>query len=107
VTRSVWEMKQHTQMAGAGLRFEDRLDGASNFCPWREHIGLVLEDNGLLEIAEGKVVAHIDPVQLAAHNKKDVKARRIIVDGVKGDIISHLFGKKTSKDVWEALVKLY
>jgi len=45
-------------MAIAGLRFEDRLDGASNLCPWRERIGLVLEENGLLEIVEGKVAAH-------------------------------------------------
>ena len=89
------------------LKVEDRLEGASNFCPWREHIGLVLEENGLLEIVEGKVAAHADPIQLASHNKKDVKAKSIIMDGVKDDIIPHLFGKKTMKDMWEALVKLY
>jgi hypothetical protein len=91
----------------AGLRYEDRLEGASNFSPWRERMALVLEEQGLWEIAEGKVAAPADPVQLAAHNKKDVKARRIIVDGVKDHIIPHLSGKKTTKDMWEALVKLY
>jgi len=50
-------------MASAGLRFEDRLNGASNFYPWRERIGLVLEENGLLEIVEGKVTATADPIQ--------------------------------------------
>jgi hypothetical protein len=70
-------------MASAGSRYEDRLDGASNFSPWREHIALVLEEQGLWEITEGKVAAPVDTVQLATHNKKDVKARRIIVDGVK------------------------
>jgi hypothetical protein len=94
-------------MASASLRFEDRLDGASNFCPWRERISLVLEENGLLEIVEGKVAAPADPVQLAAHTKKDVKAKRILVDGVKDHIIPHFSGKKTTKDMWEALVKLY
>jgi hypothetical protein len=94
-------------MASASLRFKDRLDGASNFCPWRERISLVLEENGLLEIVEGKVAAPANPVQRVAHNKKDVKARRIIVDGVKDHIIPHLSGKKTTKDMWEALVKLY
>jgi hypothetical protein len=93
-------------MASVGLRFEDRLDGASNFCPSRERIGSVLEDNGL-EIVKGKVAAPIDPMQLAAHTKKDVRARRILVDGVKDHIIPHLIGKKTTKDMWEALVKLY
>ena len=41
-------------MANAGLRFEDRLEGASNFSPWRECMDLVLEEQGLWEIAEGK-----------------------------------------------------
>jgi hypothetical protein len=59
------------------------------------------------EIVEGKVATPADPIQQAAHNKKDVKARRIIVDGVKDHIIPHLSGKKTTKDMWEALVKLY
>jgi hypothetical protein len=36
-----------------------------------------------------------------------VKERRIIIDGVKDHIIPHLSGKKTSKDMWEALTKLY
>jgi hypothetical protein len=36
-----------------------------------------------------------------------VKARRKIVDGIKDHIIPHLSGKKTAKDMWDALVKLY
>ena len=94
-------------MASAGLRFEDRLNGASNFYPWRERIGLVLEENGLLEIGEGKVEETTNLVKLATHNKKYGKAKRIIVNGVKEHIIPHLSGKKTTKDMWEALVKLY
>jgi hypothetical protein len=96
-------------MASAGLQIEDRLAGASNFCPWRERISLVLEENGLLEIAEGKLATLVDPVQLVAHTTKDVKARWILVDGVK-DHIPHLSSKKTATSMWEALfslVKIY
>jgi hypothetical protein len=93
-------------MANAGLRFEDKVEGASNFSPWREHIALVLEEQGLWEFVEGTIAALADPVQLAAHERKDVKARRIIIDGVKDCIIPHLSGKKTTKDMWEALTKL-
>jgi hypothetical protein len=53
------------------------------------------------------VAAPPDPIQLVAHAKKDVKAKRILVDGVKNHIIPHLFGKKTERKTWEALVKLY
>ena len=48
-----------------------------------------------------------DPVQLASHTKKDVKARRILVDGVKEHIVPYLSSKKLAKDLWKALVKLY
>jgi hypothetical protein len=41
-----------------------------------------------------------DPV---AHNLKDVKARRIILDGVKDHLIPHLSGKNSARDMWEAL----
>jgi hypothetical protein len=107
VSPKVWETEQQTQMVSAGLRFEGRLDGASNFCPWRERIGLVLEENGLLEIVEGKVATPTDAVQLVSHKKKNVKARRIIVNGVKDHNIPHLSGKNIAKDMWEALLKLY
>jgi hypothetical protein len=48
-----------------------------------------------------------DPTQLVVHLRKDVKERRIIIDGVKDHIIPHLSGKKTTKEMWESLTKLY
>jgi hypothetical protein len=54
----------------------------------------VLDENELLEFVEGKTIHPTDLAQLASHLKKDVKARRIIVDGVKHHIIPHLSGKK-------------
>jgi hypothetical protein len=81
-----------SEMANAGLRFEDRLEGASNFSPWRERIALVLEEQGLWEFVEGTPAPPTNLTQLAAHTRKDVKARRIIIDGVKDHIIPHLSG---------------
>jgi 2-phosphoglycerate kinase len=67
----------------------------------------VLEEQGLWEFVEGTPTPPTDPTQLAAHIRKDVKARRIIIDGVKDHIIPHLSGKKTTKEMWESLTKLY
>jgi hypothetical protein len=94
-------------MAATGLRFEDRLEGASNYSPWKERIALVLMENGIWEFADQKLTPPTDATQLADHNKKDVKARRIILDAVKDHVIPHLSGKKTTRDMWEALTKLY
>jgi hypothetical protein len=81
-------------MANAGLRLEDMLEGASNFSPWRERIALLLEEQGMWEFAEGTIVLPTNPTQQPAHLKRDVKARRIIIDGVKDHIIPHLVRKQ-------------
>jgi hypothetical protein len=34
-------------MAASGLRFEDRLDGVSNYSPWKKRIMLMLMENNI------------------------------------------------------------
>jgi hypothetical protein len=72
-------------MAVAGLRFEDRLDGASNFVPWKARVTLLLMENGLWDFANTIVTPSTDPKNLATHELKDVKSRQIILDAMKED----------------------
>jgi hypothetical protein len=51
-------------MAATGLRFEDRLEGASNFIPWKARVTLVLMENGLWEFANTIVTPPTDPKDL-------------------------------------------
>jgi uncharacterized membrane-anchored protein YjiN (DUF445 family) len=67
----------------------------------------VLEDQGLWEFVEGTPVPPSDLAQLGAHIRKDVKARRIIIDEVKDQIIPPLSRKKNAKEMWESLTKPY
>jgi len=48
-------------MASTSLRFEDRLDGASNFLSWKVRVTLLLEDNDLWDIVKAVVTPPIDP----------------------------------------------
>lgn len=89
------------------LRVEDKLDGASNFSPWKEQIMLILEVNDLLDLTKPIVTPPTVATQLAEHNKKDAKARILILDAVRDHIILQLSGKKSTKEMWEALTKLY
>jgi hypothetical protein len=84
-----------------------RTDWRALLTSWRECIALVLEEQGLWEFVEGTPLPPEDPAQLVAHIRKDVKARRIIIDGVKDHIIPHLSRKKTAKEIWESLTKQY
>jgi hypothetical protein len=94
-------------MASASLRFEDRLDGASNFLSWKVRVTLLLEENDLWDIVKDVVPSPTDPQQLAAHKKKEVKAKRMIMDAIKDHLIPHISEKKMTKEMFDALVSLY
>ena len=49
----------------------------------------------------------IDAVELPTFNKKDIKARRIILDVVKNHVIPHLTTKTHAHLMWVALTNLY
>ena len=74
---------------------EDKIDGAETFVPWKARILLVLEENELWDEVVKNTTAHpivvpdatVDPVGLVTFNKKDIKARRIILDAVKDHVI--------------------
>jgi hypothetical protein len=86
---------------------EDRLQGATNFWAWKARILLLLEKNDLKEYVESVVLSPNNPQELAAHKKKEVKAKRVLLDSVKDHLIPHIFEKKTAKDMYDALVGLY
>jgi hypothetical protein len=44
---------------------------------------------------------------LVAHNKREVKAKQMIMDAKKDHLIPHISEKKTAKEMFDALVSLY
>jgi hypothetical protein len=50
-----------------GLRFEDRLEGAGNFSPWKERIALLLEEHDLWDIVEKTVTIPTDAPKRIGH----------------------------------------
>jgi hypothetical protein len=68
----------------------------------------VLKENKLWSYV--RIVVHVpvhNPISLDLHEVKEAKAQRIILDGVKDHLIPHLAKKKTTKEMWDALTKLY
>ena len=95
----------------SGLRVEDRLDGVANFNPWKARIALILEENELWDIvvstATNPFTVPTDATLKIAFMKKDVKARRIILDAVRDHIIPHISGKDHAHQMWSSLTNLY
>jgi hypothetical protein len=96
-------------MSVAGLRVEDRLAGVGNWSPWKAIIVLILEELELWDIVSAPVALPpvTDPVLMAEFRKRNIKAKRTILDAVKDHIIPHVSGKAFAHEMWASLCKLY
>jgi hypothetical protein len=88
------------------LRVEHILDGASNFLSWKARLTLAFKEYYLWELVEKIVSPPTDPTTLESHSKKEIKARRVILDSMKDCLIPHLPEKKMTKEMFDALVGL-
>ena len=92
-----------------GLRLEYALEGISKQISWKERMEAVLKHNGLKEFIDKYVPKTdvADAANLDAWQKKAAKARRILLDGVQGHIVSSLHGKATPYAMWKVLTDLF
>lgn len=68
--------------------------GAENFGPWKERIMLLLEEVEVWGVVEATVQAPTDLAQLVEFNKKNVKAKRILLDAIKDHLFPHVSGMR-------------
>jgi hypothetical protein len=94
-------------MGETPLRIEDRLDGSSNFLSWKAGVTLELKEYDLWELVDKEVTPPTNLTTLYAHNKKEIKSERLVLDSMKDHIIPHLNEKKTTKEMFESLVILF
>ena len=94
-------------MAFNGLRLEYSLDGSSNYIAWKDCMEAVLEDNGLKDFIDQEVLKPTGAAELAKWKKCVARARRILLEEVRDQIISSLHGKETSLSMWKTLKDLY
>jgi hypothetical protein len=94
-------------MTTLSLRECDRLEGASNFTPWKYRLQMLLEEVELWVFVENKVIVPTNPAQLVDYKKKEAKEKKIILDLVKDYLIPHIAEKKMTKEMYDALIALY
>lgn len=80
----------------SGMRVENRLDGQVNFVAWKERVISVFEGAKVWDIVEKTVTIPIDATQLVEYKKKNVKAKKLILDGIKDHVIPHVRGKSNA-----------
>ena len=85
----------------------DKLEGVENFCAWKYRIALILEKNDLARFIKENVPEPVNVAAKAKHQKDTVRAKRIIADSIKDHLIPQMASKKTPKEMFDALTRLY
>ena len=85
------------------LRLEYALEGNSNFNTWKDHMSMVVDDNGFLKYVKTNIAkpGSVDAQNLAKWKKDVARDKRIILEGVRDHIVSKLHGKETPFATWK------
>lgn len=96
-------------MTSNGLRLEYALEDNSNFIAQKDHMEVVLDDNGLLEYVKTDIAKPqaSNAKNLAQWKKGVAKVRRIILEGVQYHIVSNIHGKETPYTMWKTLIDIF
>ena len=84
----------------AYIRYEDQLDGMSNYLLWKVRMTVVLKEKRIWIIASTVVTDH---VALDIHEVKEAKTQRLILDGIRDHLIPRVPTQKTAYDMWITL----
>jgi hypothetical protein len=84
----------------------EKLEGIDNFRAWKYRIGLILAENDLAKFIK-EVEEPEDVIEKAKHQKDSIRAQRIIADSIKDHPIPYVSSKKTPKQIFDSLSKLY
>ena len=88
-------------------KLEDKLEGIENFRAWKYRIGLILSENDLTKYIKEEVAEPEEDEAKEKHKKDLIRAMRIIVDSIKDHLIPQMSSKKTPKDMYDALARMY
>jgi hypothetical protein len=91
----------------ASVKLVYKLEGVENFRPWKYRIVLILEENDLVRFVKEEVSEPADAAEKAKHQNDIIRAKRIIADSIKHHLIPYVSSKKTLKEMFDALNKLY
>jgi hypothetical protein len=91
----------------ARTKLVEKLEGIDNFYAWKYRISLILAENDLAKFIKEEVEEPEDAIEKAKHQKDSIRAQRIIADSIKDHLIPYVSSKKTPKEMFDSLRKLY
>ena len=92
---------------GLSTKLEDKLEGIDNFLAWKYKIGLILQENDIDKYVKEEVSEPEEAEAKEKHRKDMIRAQRIIVDSIKYHLIPQVSSKKTPKEMYDALSRMF
>ena len=94
-------------MATVGFKPEEKLSGSANFNSWKARLTAILDENDLDDIVLNVTKEPTTNAGRLAYKRKQGKARRVIYDFVKEELMPNITSLKTAKECYDTLVNLY
>ena len=88
-------------------KLEDNLEGIENFRAWKYSIGLILKENDFEKYIKDEIPEPKEAEAKEKHKKDLIRAQRIIADSIKDHLIPQVSSKKTSKEMYDVLSRMY
>ena len=76
-----------------GFKSEEKLSGSVNFNSWKARLTTILDEND-------------QDVGRLAYKRKQAKARRVIYDSIREELMPNITTLKTAKECYDTLVPL-
>jgi hypothetical protein len=94
-------------MSFISVRPEDKLEGASNFNVSKARVLNILEEYDLDNFVTSTVEEPTSNAERTTFKKNQARAKRILFDSVKDNIMPVIAPLKTAKDYFDTLFNLY
>jgi hypothetical protein len=94
-------------MASSLVKEKDRLEGASDFNAWKARVFNILEEGDLDELVTRLIEEPTSNTGRATYKKRQAKAKRVIFDSVKDNIMPLIAHLRITKECFDALADLY
>ena len=94
-------------MATVGFKQEDKLYGSTNFNSWKARLTAILDENDLDGIVLNVTEEPTTNAGRLAYKRKQGKARRVIYDSIREELMPNITSLKTAKKCYDTLINLY
>lgn len=94
-------------MTSISINPEDKLEGGTNFNVWKARVLNILKEYDLDSFVTSVVEEPTTNAGRSVFKKNQAKAKRIIFDSVKDNIMTVLTPLKTAKECFDSLANMY